>query len=394
MGLAGAEKALCELLRSIPADAYNVSVLALIDRGELFAQLPATATLLNKHPSRESVLGVRAERFIAKRVLRAAFAHGSWLRNLLPTLREYRRMKRDRRVQKDKLFWRILSDGAPRFRKRFDLAVAYLEGGATYYVADHVNAARKLAFVHIDYVAAGYTPALDRGCYDAFASVCVVSKEVGEKFVAVHPEQQAKVRLFHNLLDVENIRRLADSGEGFADGFTGKRLLSIGRLHPQKAYPTSIEVMKRLTDAGRDLRWYVLGEGAERPALEALIHRQGLDGRFVLLGAKQNPYPYLKQADLYIHTTRFEGKSIAIEEAQALGKAIVASDCTGNREQIVNEVNGLLVPLEPEAIAEAIGLLLDHPDEAERLARQSSYQREDRQKDVQWLLEQAEEASA
>ena len=395
MGLAGAEKALCELLRAIPTQEYRVSVLALIDRGELFAQLPASVVRLNPHPSEESVLGVKAQRFIAGRVLRAAFSHGSGLRNLVPTVREYRRMKRDGRVQKDKLFWRILSDGAPRLKKRYDLAVAYLEGGATYYVADHVQAKRKVAFVHIDYVQAGYTPAMDRDCYNAFDHICVVSREVGERFAEVHPEQKEKLRLFCNLLDVQNIRRLADEGEGFADGYTGKRLLSIGRLHSQKAYPVSIAVMRLLVDAGYDARWYVLGEGAERPALEALIRQNHLEDRFFLLGAKSNPYPYLKQADLYLHTTRFEGKSVAIEEAQALHKPIIASDCTGNREQIIDGENGILVPLEPTLIFQAIRRLLDHPEEAARMAACPHPAGDaDHASDVQWLLNLAQEGNA
>ena len=88
----------------------------------------------------------------------------------------------------------------------------------------------------------------------------------------------------------------------------------------------------------------MLGEGPERTDLERRIEQHGVKGEFVLLGAKDNPYPFVRQADIYVHAARFEGKSIAIEEAQVLGKPIAASDCTGNTEQIISGYDGILFP--------------------------------------------------
>lgn len=93
--------------------------------------------------------------------------------------------------------------------------------------------------------------------------------------------------------------------------------------------------MKILKDHGVKARWYVLGEGELREKLQSQINRLGLQNDFVLLGAKTNPYPYYRQCDLYVHATRFEGKSIAIQEAQTLGCTILVSDSSGNREQVI-----------------------------------------------------------
>ena len=84
-------------------------------------------------------------------------------------------------------------------------------------------------------------------------------------------------------------------------------------------------------------------------------------------GAASDPFPYYKQADIYVHATRFEGKSIAIQEAQTLGCAIIASDCNGNREQIVQGKDGLLCQLDPESIAEAVISLVEDRDKRIRL---------------------------
>ena len=126
----------------------------------------------------------------------------------------------------------------------------------------------------------------------------------------------------------------------------------------QKEFATSIRAMKLLKERGIRARWYILGEGELRGELEALIKKLELTEDFFLPGAVENPYCYMKQADLYVHATRFEGKSIAIQEAQILGCPILVSDCSGNREQVQQEVDGLLCELTPEAVCENVCRLL------------------------------------
>ena len=86
-----------------------------------------------------------------------------------------------------------------------------------------------------------------------------------------------------------------------------------------------------------------------------------------MLGGKENPYPFMKQADIYVHATRFEGKSIAIEEAQILGKLIIASNCTGNTEQIIHGYDGILLTLNAENLANELEQLINHPELQKKL---------------------------
>lgn len=391
MGLAGAESALLELMRALPREEAHISLYALIPQGEMFARVPEGVTLLNSKVSAQGVLGAAARRRIALTVFKNALRRGAGLRLLPYMARAYRDMRQKKRVQPDKLLWRLLSDGAPRFAQTFDLAIAFLEGGATYYVARHVKARHKAAFVHIDYQAAGYGPMLDQGCYDAFDRVFGVSNEVCQKFLAVYPQYAHKTALFENLLDRARVEKLSREPGGFTDDYAGVRLLTIGRLHPQKAYPVAIEALELLIKRGVDARWTVLGEGDERAALEKLIAQRHLTDRFLLPGSVDNPYPYLRQTDIYVHATRFEGKSVAIAEAMALQKPIVASDCTGNREQITNEENGLLVDLTPEAVAEGILRLINDPALAKRLAAACGERADATQKNIATLLALCEE---
>ena len=100
-------------------------------------------------------------------------------------------MRKKGKIMPDKLLWRLLSDGAPKIQEDYDLAVAYLEGGATYYTAEHIKAKKKAAFVHIDYEKAGYTRELDLDCYEKFDRIFTVSDEVLKELKMIMKEYMA-----------------------------------------------------------------------------------------------------------------------------------------------------------------------------------------------------------
>ncbi len=387
LGHAGAEVALLELLGRLEGTNLELSVYVLTDQGELADDLPPGVKLLNQRYCRSSVLSGEGRRHLRKKVLSSFFTRMSGLKNLPYLIRNGGKMIAKRKLQADKLLWRVLSDGGQVLTETYDLAVAYLEGGAAYFVADHVKAARKAAFVHIDYRLAGYTRALDKDVFLRFDRVFTVSGEVREQFLAVYPECEKKTFVFHNLLNEERIRKRSLEEGGFSDGYSGIRLLTVGRLVYQKAYDVAIETMKLLKETGLPLRWYVLGEGDLRGELERQIRELDLTEDFVLLGADKNPFPYYAQADIYVHLTRFEGKSIAIQEAQVLGKPIVASDCSGNREQIENGVDGILCPLSPEEACRAITLLVRDRELAEKYGAAATGKQRAYEEDIQMLLE-------
>lgn len=365
MGRAGAETALLELLKRLDDNSseYEISLYVILGQGEMIDKLPPHVRLRNPSFDSRSVLSRKGKGPMIWTVLAAFIRNGNFFRKLCHTLGLLWDGIRRGSVQADKLLWRALSDGAYRFPETFDLAVAWLEGGSAYYVADHVKAARKCAFVHIDYESAGYTRKMDGDCWKHFDRIFAVSDEVKEHFAAFYPEYASRLGVFHNIVDYGTVRSRAQEPGGFRDKYDGLRLLTVGRLTRQKAYDIAIDAMKFIKDSGVRARWYVLGEGDQRKALEKKISALGLQEDFILLGADENPFPYYAQADLYIHATRFEEKSIAIQEAQALGCAILASDCNGNREQIRNGQDGILCPLTPESVAgEVIALLANEPE--------------------------------
>lgn len=367
LGCAGAETALIELLKSLDEKEYELSLYVLMGQGEMIDKIPENVKLLNDHYCKDSVLSKQGKQAMMKTVWRSFWGNGNVFGKFAYIVRTFSAMRRTGKFQPDKILWRVISDGGQRFEETYDLAVAYLEGGSTYYVADHVKAKKKAAFIHIDYESSGYTKGMDRNCFDKMDRIFTVSDEVKKHFLNVYPKYQDKVKVFHNIINQDEIRRKAEEETGFEDHFDGVRLLTVGRLTYQKAYDITIDAMKLIKDRGYKVRWYILGEGSERPALEKKVKELGLEKEFLMPGAASDPFPYYKQADIYVHATRFEGKSIAIQEAQTLGCAIIASDCNGNREQIVQGKDGLLCQLDPESIAEAVISLVEDRDKRIRL---------------------------
>lgn len=368
LGRAGAEAALLELLRRMSPEKYEISLFVLTGQGEMVEELPDYIQLLNPCYDNASVLDGRGKRRLLLGTLACLIRRGVGLRLSGYLFNNFIRMLKRRQFAADKLVWRVWSEAAPESETQYDVAVAFLEGGSTYYVADHVKAKKKIAFVHIDYHMAGYSRQLDLNCYQAYQQIFAVSDEVLHSFIKVYPEMAAKTFVFHNMINQEAIRAKAADGNGFTDGYDGSRILTVGRLTRQKAFEVSIEAMKLLKERGRKARWYVLGEGNQREKLRRHIKHLGLEEDFILLGAVNNPYPYFVQADLYVHATRYEGKSIAVQEAQTLGCAILVSDCSGNREQLTDGVDGRICQFNPEDICNHIIWMMDHPKECERYA--------------------------
>ncbi|MCQ2496992.1 MAG: glycosyltransferase [Lachnospiraceae bacterium] len=392
MGLAGAEVALLELLRRIDKSEYEISLFVMTGQGELAAKIPEGVKLLNEKYNYSPVHDKQGRKILRKSVIKALFKRANIIRLFPYLLGNFVKMLFSGRILPDKLLWRVISDGAIRFEKEYDLAVSYIEGASAYYVSDHVNAKKKAAFVHIDYDLAGYTRKLDRDCYLTFDKIFAVSGEVRDVFVKRYPECLARTDIFYNIIDVEGIREKANEPLCLEDltktaDNNVKTLMTIGRLTEQKAFDISIEACRLIREKGCDIRWLVLGDGPCRDRLTRLVEEKGLKDIFILCGAVENPYPYLKQSDIYVHCSRYEGKSIAVQEAQILKRPIIVSDCSGNREQVTDGVDGLVCELTPEGIANAVLELLYDEKKCALFAAEEEKKNQETGRNINKLLE-------
>ena len=388
MGRAGAEKVLIALFQTLDKQRIDIDFLSVINRGEMFSEIPDHINVINKNPVADSLLTGQGKTYLMRYVMKALFLKGMIFK-LFPHLirNTFLQIKRGR-LMFDKLFWRVLSESTPKLREEYDLAIAFTEGASTYYVADRVRAKKKIAYIHVDYTKAGYLKSLDKRFYDKIDTIFSVSSSVLDNFVALYPEFENRTQIFQNVILPQDIFDAAEKEGGFTDNFDGIRLLTVARLHPQKAIEVAIPAFAKLVSMGYDnVKWYILGEGPERPILEKLIEQHGLQDKFILFGAVTNPYPFMRQCDIYLQASHFEGWCIALAEALVLCRPTIASECTGNREQIVSEKNGLLIDLSEENLANALKRLIDDIALREQFTKTLAGWKVDYAKDVKLLYD-------
>ena len=144
----------------------------------------------------------------------------------------------------------------------------------------------------------------------------------------------------------------------------------VARLHPQKAHPDLLTAFAKVAARQNDLRLWLVGDGPERGRLTAQVRNLGLDDRVLFAGDRNDARSWTAAMDLFVHPTYFEGLPTAVLEAMAAGKPVITSPVDGLIGLIESRVNGWLVePGDTAALADAIQYVLDHPDDAARVAR-------------------------
>ncbi|WP_374330129.1 glycosyltransferase [Soonwooa sp.] len=258
------------------------------------------------------------------------------------------------------VFWPLVKKYFLRLEKEYDIAIAYNQGFATYFVHDFVQANIKYAWLNTDYQKAGYASGFDYPFYKDYDKVITVSPQA---------EQSLKSSLQNvgKLLDIEVIKDISDSkiieqqaNQDLKIDFDGTKIniVSVGRLVEYKAFDLAVDACKILVDKNYPIQWYVVGEGNERASLEEKIQSSNLTANFYLLGADPNPYPYMKACDIYVQTSMFEGLGLTVIEASILNKPIVCTNFPTAHGILKDGETGLIVEMNASTIAEAIERLI------------------------------------
>ena len=267
--------------------------------------------------------------------------------------------------------WRSLEKVLPDRSGSFDAALAFWGDKTMFYMLDHVQADRKIAWLHFDYEHPPREDALYGPAFAACDRVVTVSEAIADSLRSRFPEIRERICVLENRIDPRQIWDLAMSGESFPDpSFRGKRILTIGRIAPQKGLDLAAEALALLRRKGLEPRWYVIGDGTEEDLtkLRARALDLGVADLLILLGPSANPYPCLRDCDLYVQPSRHEGKPIAVEEAKILYKTILVTDYLSAAEQTGNGTLGMIVECSAEALADGIRSLLSDPSLSARYA--------------------------
>ena len=348
----GAEKSLVSLLNLFDYENYEVDLLTFKEGGLYASLLPKNVILINVPD-----IFNRMKVSILDLIKRKDFKFALWRVNTSITLRYKAKVTKIKHGAQ--LMWTRLNNVIPKLEKEYDIAIAYSQGTPTYYVVEKVVAKKKLCWVNIDYRFAGYNREFDFKYYEKFNNIVAVSNMCTDVLKDVFPEFKDKIITIYDIISEKLINNMASEGKGFVDNYKGIRILTIGRLVYQKGYEYAIEAAKYLKDKNIDFIWYVIGEGNLRSELEKMVIEYNLQDNFKFLGIFTNPYPFIRECDIYCQPSRFEGFGLAIAEARILNKPIVATNFDIVYDQIRDGENGLISEMNGYSVSKNIERLIE-----------------------------------
>ncbi len=361
--IGGGERSLVTLLSLLDYSKYDVD-LQLFARGGAFEQflpkevnvlpLPEYYEFLNKG-SLQRLLTFDVKKHVAR-----------WRFSI--SLRRSKRYKDSANIVH--LEWEAVNKCIPIAKETYDVAIAYSQGMPTMYVVDKVKAKRKVGWVNVIYRLEDEARRYMSRFYESLDIVNAVSEDVRETLAVTMPECKEKMVVVRDIVSEEVVKRMSTMPVDCAFDTDAPIIMTASRLNKgQKGLDITLDAARILHERGVKFHWYVLGRGEFREEMDKYIAANHLEGCFSLLGAVANPYPYMKAATLYVQTSRFEGYGLSIAEARMLNVPVVTTAYEGVYMQMIPGKNGVVVPIDANAVADAVEELLNDPEKREAISQ-------------------------
>ena len=351
--LGGAERSLIGLLRALDYSRVAVDLFVYGHRGELMEDVPSEVNLLPDIPEYAQI----------ERPMKDVLKDGYW-RIVLARLKAKRQFARYQKKNRPKdggaIFGYVAKNVTPLLpdvnpNKEYDLAVSFLAPHNI--VLEKVKARRKACWIHTDYSIVDIDEGLELPVWSRYDHIAAVSDGVAKAFVKQFPSLREKVETVPNIIDSQYVREHAGAFD-VSDEMPREEgvinLLSIGRFTDAKNFDNVPDICRRILAAGVPVRWYIIGFGGDENLIRQRIVVEGMEKHVILLGKKDNPYPYIQACDVYVQPSRYEGCPVTIQEAQVLGKPVIATAFQTVNSAIQDGVDGVVVPLDNEGCSRGI----------------------------------------
>ena len=349
MNIGGTEKALINMLHELQKEKYKVTVLLLEKYGGFLDQIPnwVEVKYLSEYKNLKKYINEPPKKNVKELLSKKEYI------NVFNLFLSYCISK-----LKDDIsyYYKYLLTDVSDLEEEYDIAVAYAGpmDFITYFVANKIRAKKRVQWIHFDISKIGFNKRFAEKMYSKFDKIFVVSEEGKNKLNLLIPSLSDKTEVFFNIISSTLIKNMAENEEGFNDNYNGIRILTVGRLSREKGQDITISVLEKLIKQGYEVRWYCIGEGNMKKELEDMVKNKNLQENYILLGSKRNPYPFMKECDIYVQSSRHEGYCITLAEARCFNNPIITTNFTGANEQIRNEKTGLIVNFNQDEMYTAI----------------------------------------
>lgn len=351
MEIGGAERALLGLLESIDTTKYQVDLFLMRHEGGLMKYIPKKINLLPENPKYVAMMSSN------KQVLKMG------LFDVL-LARLYGKYKAKRKVKQlgYKNNYEIAIEYSHKYTYKilpkicntvYDVAISFLT--PHYYVANKVSAKKKIAWIHTDYKTIQLDRESEFKMWNKYDSIVSISKAVSDSFISTFSEFKERIVEIGNIMPLSIMIEQADENVILPKDFDKSiSLLSIGRFCDAKNFDNIPLICKYIIDQGLDIKWYLIGYGIDEQLIKDRILEFGMQDRVIILGKKENPYPYIKACDIYVQPSRYEGKCVSVIEAQILHKPVVITNYATSASQLKDGYDGVIVPMDNEGCANGI----------------------------------------
>lgn len=329
MNVGGVEKSLLSLLNTLDRTGYEVDLLLLEEYGGFLDAIPEWVNVIicKDYATIKDEVNLPPVLVIKKHLHNGRFGRAAKL------MTAYARTK----VSKDySYYYKTVFSKVGKLPKHYDVAIAYTSiiNYLTWFVDFHVDADEYIGWIHFDVSKIKPDGKMLLYLHEKMKKIYVVSQSALDAFTVMFPELKEKSELRYNVVDKKQVLALAEEPAESIREPGVKTIVTLGRLTSEKGQDIVPEVAAKLKEVGLSFRWYLIGDGGLRQQIEEKTKALGVEHEVVLLGTKTNPYPYLKQADLYVQTSIHEGFCITLGEAKVFGMPIVSSEFAGAHEQL------------------------------------------------------------
>lgn len=338
MNVGGVEKSLLSLLNTIDRSEYEVDLLLLEEFGGFLDVIPdwVNVIICKDYTAIRDEVNLPPVQVIKDHLQKGRLGRAAKL------MIAYARTK----VAKDyRFYYEAVFSKVDKLPKHYDVAIAYTSiiNYLTWFVDFHVEADEYIGWIHFDVSKISPDRKMLLYLHEKMKKIYVVSQSALDAFTAMFPELKKKSELRYNVVDKKQILALSEEPAESIREQGIKTIVTLGRLTREKGQDIIPEVAARLKESGLLFRWYLIGDGGLRWQIEEKAKELGVENEIVLLGTKTNPYPYLKQADLYVQTSIHEGFCITLGEAKVFGMPIVSTEFAGAHEQLDKRQNCAIV---------------------------------------------------
>jgi glycosyltransferase involved in cell wall biosynthesis len=357
--IGGAETSLIGLLNAIDPEQYDVDLFLYSHRGELLKQVLNTVHLLPEIKKYDVI-----EKPI-KEAIQKGFPDIA-LARLWAKYQFARYAKRNQLKEGSAILQYVFDAVTPLLpdinpNTEYDLAISFLTPHNI--VLNKVKAKKKLAWIHTDYTKISVNVEKEIKVWSQFDHIVSISEDVTRSFLSVFPTLAGKIIEIANILSPRTVRAKALASKVDFPIQNGRiNLLSVGRFTFAKNFDNVPDICRRILQEGCEVYWYIVGYGGDEQLIKEKIKETGMEEHVILLGKRENPYPFIKACDIYVQPSRFEGNAVTVREAQILCKPVVAANYPTAHSQIKQGVDGIIVPQDNAGCAHEIAQFIKNKE--------------------------------